>query len=127
MLLIQKLHTNAKVPTRGSSGAAGYDLYSTDDCILYGNGGQINVPTGLAIKVPTSFPNVAMITVIVIIGMFARNVFMSNVSPTLTKKNGTTKPIAINLITFSSCVLFCWLIFFMDACNRKPPSIAPIK
>ena len=32
---VQKLVPNAVIPTRGTSGAAGYDLYSTDGVLHY--------------------------------------------------------------------------------------------
>lgn len=46
-LLIQ----NAKLPTKGSSGAAGYDLYSTEDCIIE-KGKVTSVPTGVSVELP---------------------------------------------------------------------------
>ena len=52
MLFVQKISSKSILPTRGSAGAAGYDLSSADDCMIYA-GGHINVPTGLKIKVPS--------------------------------------------------------------------------
>ena len=34
VLKVKKLAYDARIPTRGSSGAAGYDLYACDDCII---------------------------------------------------------------------------------------------
>ena len=34
MLKVVKLSVNATIPSRGSPGAAGYDLYSAEDVIL---------------------------------------------------------------------------------------------
>lgn len=55
-MYIKKLNENAKVPTRGSKGAAGYDLYACTD------GEEIVIPpyetrkihTGIAVAVPSS-------------------------------------------------------------------------
>jgi dUTP pyrophosphatase len=52
MLFVQKLHQESKLPTRGSSGAAGYDLYSSEDTMIYPHG-QCMVATGISIKVPS--------------------------------------------------------------------------
>lgn len=48
---VQKLVPNAVIPTRGTSGAAGYDLYSTDGFIIM-PGHRVVIPTGLAIQLP---------------------------------------------------------------------------
>ena len=55
-MYIKKLNENAKVPTRGSKGAAGYDLYACTD------GEEIVIPpyetkkihTGIAVAVPNN-------------------------------------------------------------------------
>lgn len=49
---VQKLVPNAVIPTRGTSGAAGYDLYSTDGFIIM-PGHRVVIPTGLAIQLPS--------------------------------------------------------------------------
>merc|ERR1711939_761862 len=49
--LIQRLSQNAKVPTRGSSLAAGYDLSSAEDKVVPARGKAL-ISTGLAIAVP---------------------------------------------------------------------------
>ena len=51
---IKLLSSNAKLPTRGSAEAAGYDLYSVDT-ISIGPGETQLVHTGLAIEIPENF------------------------------------------------------------------------
>ena len=56
-LRVKKLHPEAKLPTRGSEQAAGYDLYASFD------GGRIEIPphgtakisTGLCIEIPDGY------------------------------------------------------------------------
>lgn len=48
---VKKLHTAARMPTRGTSGAAGFDLYAIEDTALK-NGMPAKVRTGLAFEVP---------------------------------------------------------------------------
>ena len=50
-LFVKKLSEFAKLPTRGSKGAAGYDLCSAYDLVLPANGKAI-VPTDLSIMLP---------------------------------------------------------------------------
>ena len=50
-LLVKKLSTTATIPSRGSSGAAGYDLSSAKDIIVPAHGKAI-APTNLSISVP---------------------------------------------------------------------------
>lgn len=51
---IKKLHPDAILPTQGSAGAAGYDLYSVDTfCIEPGETRLVH--TGLAIEIPQYF------------------------------------------------------------------------
>lgn len=50
-LLVKKLSPEATLPTRGSSGAAGYDLSSAKDCIVPARGKAL-VPTDLSIAIP---------------------------------------------------------------------------
>ena len=50
-LLVKKLHADAVVPSRGSEGAAGYDLASVVD-IVVPSMGRVAVSTGLSIRVP---------------------------------------------------------------------------
>ncbi|EMS18511.1 hypothetical protein NBRC10512_005262 [Rhodotorula toruloides] len=49
--LVQRLSDSAKVPTRGSASAAGYDLYSAEDKTVPAQGKAL-ISTGLAIAVP---------------------------------------------------------------------------
>lgn len=51
-LLVKKLSTAATLPSRASSGAAGYDLSSSKDCIVPARGKAL-IPTDLAIAIPS--------------------------------------------------------------------------
>lgn len=51
---VKKLHTAARMPTRGTSGAAGFDLYAMEDTALE-NGMPAKVRTGLAFEVPAGY------------------------------------------------------------------------
>lgn len=51
-LYVKKLNSDARVPTKGSSGAAGYDIYSSENTVVPARGKAI-VKTGIAIAVPT--------------------------------------------------------------------------
>lgn len=51
---IKKLNTDAKVPTRGSEEAAGYDLYSNSDVEIRPEG-TIKVNTGIAMEIPKGY------------------------------------------------------------------------
>lgn len=53
-LRFTKLNDNAITPTRGSNQAAGYDLYSCEDVIIYENTTQI-VHTGIVIEIPDGY------------------------------------------------------------------------
>ena len=53
-LRIKLLSTNAKVPTRGSEKAAGYDLYSAIDYTI-NPGDKGLIPTDIAIMIPTGY------------------------------------------------------------------------
>ena len=50
-LLVKKLVPNAYIPTKGSIRAAGYDLYSIEQCVVPAHG-KYAVKTGLAISIP---------------------------------------------------------------------------
>ena len=53
---VQKLRENAIIPTRGSSAAAGYDLYSCiDGEITIAAGETVRIGTGLSIAVPEGY------------------------------------------------------------------------
>jgi dUTP pyrophosphatase len=51
---IKKLHPDAILPTLGSAGAAGYDLYSVDTCCIE-PGETLLIHTGWAIEIPIGF------------------------------------------------------------------------
>ena len=50
-LKIKLLNENATIPKRGSEGAAGYDLCSSED-IVVGPHSQALIPTGISIEMP---------------------------------------------------------------------------
>ena len=51
-LQVKRLVQNAIIPTRGSAHAAGYDLYSVEDCSIP-HGGRLLVGTGVAVVLPS--------------------------------------------------------------------------
>ena len=53
-LLFKRLHPAARLPTRGSAGAAGLDLYAVERVVI-APGGRAAVRTGLAAAVPAGF------------------------------------------------------------------------
>ena len=53
-LLFKRLHPAARLPTRGSAGAAGLDLYAAEGLTI-APGGRAAVRTGLAAAVPAGF------------------------------------------------------------------------
>ena len=53
-LLFKRLHPAARLPTRGSAGAAGLDLYAVERVTL-APGGRVAVRTGLAAAIPEGF------------------------------------------------------------------------
>lgn len=53
---ITKLNTNATIPTRGSSQAAGYDLYAcVNESITIPAHSTVKISTGLAIEIPDNY------------------------------------------------------------------------
>lgn len=48
---IKKLCPDSIIPTRGSNGAVGYDLYSNEDCIIESDNRWL-VPTGISVVLP---------------------------------------------------------------------------
>lgn len=50
----RRLTETARVPTRGTSGSAGWDLYAADPCTMESHGG-VDVPTGLAVEIPPGY------------------------------------------------------------------------
>lgn len=53
-LLFKRLHPAARLPTRGSAGAAGVDLYAVERVVI-APGARAAVRTGLAAAVPAGF------------------------------------------------------------------------
>lgn len=51
---IKLLESNAKLPTRGSAAAAGYDLYSVETVLICPGETRL-IHTGLAIEIPDNF------------------------------------------------------------------------
>jgi dUTP pyrophosphatase len=51
-LLVKRLTDKAKIPTKGSAYAAGYDLYAAEGATVLANGRQL-IKTGLAMTVPS--------------------------------------------------------------------------
>jgi dUTP pyrophosphatase len=49
---IKKLSTDARLPTRGSDGAVGYDLYSSEDATVPCQAGRALVSTGISVVLP---------------------------------------------------------------------------
>lgn len=55
-LKIKKVRENAKIPTRGTDGAAGFDLYACiDEPLTLNQGDTALIPTGIAIAVPDGY------------------------------------------------------------------------
>lgn len=49
---VKKLCYDAIMPTRGSDGAVGYDLYSSEDAVVPCQAGRALVGTGIALSIP---------------------------------------------------------------------------
>ena len=52
--MFKRLHPDARLPTRGSAGAAGLDLYAVERVTIRA-GGRAAVRTGLAVSIPAGF------------------------------------------------------------------------
>lgn len=50
-----KIHEDARVPTRGSAGAAGFDLYSVEDVRIPAAGGKAMIHTGIVFEIPKGY------------------------------------------------------------------------
>ena len=50
-ILVKKMHEDAKIPTKGTRGAAGPDLYAIEDKTIPAKGQQV-VKTGISLKLP---------------------------------------------------------------------------
>lgn len=51
-ILFKKLQSDAKIPTRGTSASAGFDLYASDNYLIKGGDGVVLVHTGIAVRLP---------------------------------------------------------------------------
>ena len=51
ILQIKRIHQKAIIPKKGSLGAAGYDLYSIENCIIPARGKNL-VNTGISVALP---------------------------------------------------------------------------
>ena len=51
-LKVKKLTYDATVPTHGSDGAVGYDLYSSEDAVVPNQAGRALVGTGITVVLP---------------------------------------------------------------------------
>ena len=49
---VTRFHVDAIIPTRGSPGAAGYDLYALEDFVINQQAGRGIIRTGIGIHVP---------------------------------------------------------------------------
>ena len=49
---VKKLSYDARLPTRGSDGAVGYDLYSSEAATVPCQAGRALVGTGIALSIP---------------------------------------------------------------------------
>lgn len=52
VIQFKKLHDDAIIPTKGTSHAAGYDLYALEETVIIGGAGNVLVPTGIAVQLP---------------------------------------------------------------------------
>ena len=50
-LRVKLLKKDARLPTRGSNEAAGYDLYAIDECVIHA-GNRAILPIGISIQLP---------------------------------------------------------------------------
>jgi dUTP pyrophosphatase len=48
-----KLHEDAIIPTRGTPNSAGFDLYALKDTTIVGGEGNVIVPTGIKLQLPS--------------------------------------------------------------------------
>jgi hypothetical protein len=61
-LLVKRSHPNAILPTRGTLGSAGWDLYSTESTVLTPGQRQL-VDTGISIEIPPgTYARITMVT-----------------------------------------------------------------
>ena len=68
----KKLRPDAIIPTKGTSNAAGWDLYAVEDTFITGGMGVVAVPTGIAVQVPEgTYGRIAMRSGMALNGHFA--------------------------------------------------------
>lgn len=53
-LQVVKMHPDAQIPTRGTPGSAGFDLYCVEDSLIRPSAHAL-IPTGIAIQTPFGF------------------------------------------------------------------------
>lgn len=51
----KKLKDDAQLPTKGTEGAACFDLYASETVILESRGGRRKIPTGIAMEIPDGY------------------------------------------------------------------------
>lgn len=51
----KKLKDDAQLPTKGTEGAACFDLYASETVILESRGGRRKIPTGIALEIPAGY------------------------------------------------------------------------
>ncbi len=51
-ILFRRLNEDAKIPTKATMGAAGFDLYALEDTHIAGGSGMVKVPTGISVRLP---------------------------------------------------------------------------
>jgi len=57
----KRLHSDAIMPVRATPSSAGFDLFSTEDVLIYGGGGSVLVSTGIAVALPSgTYGRIAM-------------------------------------------------------------------
>ena len=55
VIKFKKLHPDARIPTKGTEGAACFDMYASKTIILESRRGRRKVPTGLAMEIPSGY------------------------------------------------------------------------
>lgn len=54
MIEFKRLHSYATIPTRATSGSAGFDLYATDNHMVW-PGARVKIPTGVQMEIPEGY------------------------------------------------------------------------
>ena len=75
---MKRLNDKARMPEQGTLGAAGFDLYATEDVTLE-NGVPERIPTGLAFEIPATTLYICfagLLVIGVIIGLFGSAIAM---------------------------------------------------